>query len=85
MGVSVSVSVSVPLTMVDAGGNGTILQVAVSPGRTAGELKLALTPDELTSIAANGGAVYLMGADLNAAGALLAQAAQIATPPPPPA
>lgn len=77
MAVTIQCTVTVPLTVVDATGGAQALSTSVSTGRTAGEVQLTLTNDELTLIQQNGGVVYLFGSDLLQAAQLLAQAGQI--------
>jgi hypothetical protein len=78
MGISVTVAVSVPLTVLDAQGNGDVFDISVAPGRSAGELKIVFTADQLAVIAADGNTVYLTGSDFQRAANVLGQATQLA-------
>lgn len=78
MALTVSVTVTVPLTVVDVNNNSTVLPVSVAPGRTAGEVKVTFTQAQLTQIGTDNGVVYLTGSDLTSAASLLDQAVQMA-------
>ena len=78
MAVTFSFSAALPLTVVDpSSGAAQTLPVGIAPGRTPGELALALTSAQISTITADGGTVYIQQADIAQAAAVLGQLAAL--------